>query len=203
MIVWCMSWQIGWLIIELRSINSCRLKKSQFKFNISTKCNMECRNTDVRFFSVIVIEQIRKWEEFFIFVKSQERCDRSMLCRHVAKSKNIFELVSEHCNSTNWFIDKTNIISDYSAMQSDNNAWWCHQIGTFSALLAICVWNSPVSSEFPSQRPVTWSFDVFYLRLNKPLSKQSWGWWFETLSRPSWRHCDGMERIVSLRLHLQ
>ena len=57
------------------------------------------------------------------------------------------------------------------------------------ALLAICVGNSPVPSEFPAQRPVTRSFDVFFnLRLNKRLSKQSWGWWFETLSRPLWRH---------------
>ena len=38
--------------------------------------------------------------------------------------------------------------------------------------------------EFPTQRPVTRSFDAFFdLRLNKPLSKQPWGWWFETLSR--------------------
>ena len=60
---------------------------------------------------------------------------------------------------------------------------------TFSALLAICAGNSPVSGEFPAQRPVTRSFDVFFdLRLNKRLSKQSWGWWFETLSRPLWRH---------------
>ena len=36
--------------------------------------------------------------------------------------------------------------------------------------------------EFPTQRPVTRSFDVFFhLRLNKRLSKQPWGWWFETL----------------------
>ena len=42
----------------------------------------------------------------------------------------------------------------------------------------------------PAQRPVTWSFDVFFdLRPNKRLSKQSWGWLFETLSRPLWRHC--------------
>ena len=62
---------------------------------------------------------------------------------------------------------------------------------TFSALLAICAGNSPVSGEFPAQRPVTRSFDVFFdLRLNKPLSKQSYGWWLETLSRPLWRHCD-------------
>ena len=45
--------------------------------------------------------------------------------------------------------------------------------------------------EVPAQMPVTQSFDVFFdLRLNKRLSKQSWGWWFETLSRPLWRHCN-------------
>ena len=72
-----------------------------------------------------------------------------------------------------------------------SSSWWRHQMETFSALLAICVGNSPVTGEFPAQRPVTCSFDVsFDLRLNKRLSKQSWGWWFETLSHPLWRHCD-------------
>ena len=43
--------------------------------------------------------------------------------------------------------------------------------------------------EFPTQRPVTRSFDVYFdLRPNKWLSKQSWGWWFETLSCSLWRH---------------
>ena len=60
----------------------------------------------------------------------------------------------------------------------------------FSALLAICAGNSPVSGEFPAQRLVTWSFDIcFDLRLNKRSSKQSWGWWFEMLSCPLWRQC--------------
>ena len=68
-------------------------------------------------------------------------------------------------------------------------AWWRHQMETFSALLAICVGNSPFPGEFTIQRPVTRSFDVFFdLRLNKRLSKQSWGWWFETPSRPLWHH---------------
>ena len=62
---------------------------------------------------------------------------------------------------------------------------------TFSALLAFCAGNSPVSGEFPAQRPVTRSFDVYFdLRLNKRLSKQSWGWWFETPSCSLWRHCN-------------
>ena len=69
--------------------------------------------------------------------------------------------------------------------------WWRHQIETFSPLLTICAGNSPVTGEFPAQRPVTRSFGVFFdLRLNKRLSRQSWGWWFETPSRPLWRHCN-------------
>ena len=61
----------------------------------------------------------------------------------------------------------------------------------FSALLAICAGNSPVTCEFRAQRPVTRSFDVFFdLRLNKRLSKQWWGWWFETPSHPLWSYCN-------------
>ena len=45
-------------------------------------------------------------------------------------------------------------------------------MGTFSALQAICAGNSPVSGEFPAQKPVTRSFDIFFdLRLNERLSK--------------------------------
>ena len=37
---------------------------------------------------------------------------------------------------------------------------------TFYALQAICAGNSPLTGEFPAQRPVTRNFDVlFYLRL--------------------------------------
>ena len=62
----------------------------------------------------------------------------------------------------------------------------------FYTLLAICAGNPPVTGEFPAQRPVARSFDVFFdLRLNKGLNKQSWGWWFETLSRSLWRHRNG------------
>ena len=69
--------------------------------------------------------------------------------------------------------------------------WWRHQMETFSALLTICAGNSPVPDEFPAQRPVRRSFDVFFnMSLNKRLRTQSWGWWFETLSRQLWRHCN-------------
>ena len=89
---------------------------------------------------------------------------------------------------------------DLKRVDSSYSAWWRHQMETFSALLAICAGNSPVPGEFPTQRPVTRSFDVnFDLRPNKRLSKQSWGLWFETLSRPLWRHHNGIDTPKSIK----
>ena len=57
-----------------------------------------------------------------------------------------------------------------------SQTWWRHQMETFSALLAICAGNSPVP---------------------KWLSEQSWGGWFETSSRPLWRHRNGHHMFAS------
>ena len=83
---------------------------------------------------------------------------------------------------------------------------------TFSALLAlcvcvwcVCVWggggggggDSPVT-----KAPVTRSFDVYFdLRLNKRLSKQSWGCKFETPSHPLWRHCNAVVSVRGQHVH--
>ena len=84
--------------------------------------------------------------------------------------------------------------SESSATELSRLSWWRHQMETFSALLAICAGNSPVRGEFPAQRPVTRSFDVFFdLCPNKRLSKQSRGWWFGTPSRQLWRHRNVLE----------
>ena len=62
---------------------------------------------------------------------------------------------------------------------------------TSSALLVFCGGNSLVTGEFPSHRPVTWSFDGFFdLRLNKWLSKQLRCQWFEMPSCSLWCHCN-------------
>ena len=62
----------------------------------------------------------------------------------------------------------------------------------------------PLCGEFtglrwiPAQRPVMRSFDVFFdLRVNKQLSKQSWGWWFKTLSCSLLRHRNVAWTILS------
>ena len=102
--------------------------------------------------------------------------------------KNVYEIVvcqnGDHFGQGRW-------VKATCIKQKQNTTWWRHQMETFSALQVICAGNSPVTGEFPAQRPVTRSFDVFFdLRLNKRLSKQSWGWWFETPSWSLWRHCN-------------
>ena len=127
-------------------------------------------------------------------------------------SKNTRRPQSHAQNWINWFhtsnviLMKLIILSTNSSQvvpyrihaSCENSSWWRHQMETFSALLAICAGNSPVPGEVPAQRPVTRSFGVFLdLRLNKRWSKQSWGWWFETLSCPFWRHCN--VEIISIK----
>ena len=81
------------------------------------------------------------------------------------------------------------LISEILWYSSESKSWWHHQMEIFSALLAFCAGKSPVTGEFPTQRPVTQSFDVFFdLRLSKWLSKQLRRWWFKMPSHPLWRH---------------
>ena len=68
------------------------------------------------------------------------------------------------------FTKESRVELNHWGIYDDVITWWRHQMETFSALLAICAGNSPVPGEFPAQRPVTRSFDVFFdLRLNKRL----------------------------------
>ena len=73
--------------------------------------------------------------------------------------------------------------------------------GNISVLLALCAGNLQVTGEFPAQRSVTRSFDIFFdLNLNKRRSKQSRHRWFRTESCSLWRHCkllfDGCNTIL-------
>ena len=93
----------------------------------------------------------------------------------------------------NKLLNKKSGCGCYDAYNDWNpSPWWCHQMETFSALLALCAGNLPVTGEFPTQRPVSRSFDVFFdLRLNQQLSKQWRRRWYETPSRSISRNCNG------------
>ena len=63
--------------------------------------------------------------------------------------------------------------------------------GNIFRVTGLCAVHTPVTGEFPSQKPVTRIFDVFLdLRPNKRSSKESRGWWFGTPSRSLWRYCN-------------
>ena len=84
-------------------------------------------------------------------------------------SRNIGEDATFHANllGLNFFIKLVIYILNRNVMMTSSN-------GKFSALLTLCAGNSPVTGEFPSQKPVTRSFHVFFdLHLSKLLSKQS------------------------------
>ena len=101
-------------------------------------------------------------------------------------------------NLTNWWSRVQTIHQYFIKLPSYLQTWynglkeistWRHQIETLSALVALCEGNPPVTGGFPSQRPVTRGFDVFFgLCLNKRLTKQSRRRWFETPPRSLWRH---------------
>ena len=71
--------------------------------------------------------------------------------------------------------------------------WWRHQNGNIFRVTGHLCGEFTGPGEFPTQRPVTRSIDVFFdLRLNKP-----WGWWFETPSWSLWRQCNKMSTAMS------
>ena len=113
--------------------------------------------------------------------------------------------VSTHCGLVMTYIFQWSVPQLVQVMGL-SSTWWLHQMETFSTLLAICAGNSPVSGEFPAQRPVKQSFDVFFdLNPNKRLSKQWSGWWFETPLCPLclYRndHAITMVKLCSLFIH--
>ena len=84
-------------------------------------------------------------------------------------------------------------------MDHDDIIKWKH----FLLLLALCTRNSLITGEFPSQRPVTWSFDVvFDLHLNERLSKELKRWWFEMPSCSLWCHCNVILILIGLSNHM-
>ena len=75
-----------------------------------------------------------------------------------------------------FIIDRSEIFNKRFG-SSQNWSWWHHQMETFSALLAICAGNSPVTGEFPAQRPVTRAlmFSLISAGMNDWVNKQEAG----------------------------
>ena len=111
-------------------------------------------------------------------------------------SVRIMKWISTRLATSRWHSVKKcrqHCFSTGKATNHNLNPWWRHQMETFSALLAFCAGNVPVTGEFPHKGQWCGAL-VFSLicALNKRLSKQSWGWWFGAPSRSIWRHCNAV-----------
>ena len=172
-----------------------RHKTSQVHKGVHLLWQFECMELSVCDMVEILRDLVMLWPGwrftnfFSIAIQIWWKCS---LCSHLDSNNMIATNFAHGTACTKFRSDLVAIegITTSSAFES----WWRHQMETYSALLATCVGNSPVTGELPSQRPVTRSFDVFFdLCLNKRLSKQSRRWWFETSSHPLWRHCNAIE----------
>ena len=147
-------------------------------FSVSATCNME----NAREIGILMY--------YNGYIKNDNKHLVNKMARlHIAKSKPMLVVLI--------FIWTFAPIWPRQCVAKSSTSWWRHQMETFSGLLAICAGNSSVTVEFPAQMPVTRTFDVFFdLRLNKRLSKQSWGWWFETPLHLLWFHYDIREWLI-------
>ena len=91
------------------------------------------------------------------------------------------QLASSAENASIWWVITTTSLSWPIDTRCNPDMMTSSNVNVFRVTGHLC-------GEFPTQRPVTRSFDVFFdLRLNKRLSKQSWGWWF---------HCNESSRCT-------
>ena len=120
----------------------------------------------------------------------------SHVSRKVYNSIHLYYAKPEQNRCTLAFLTKAWCrLSHWSLQKRDNQIHTRrHHMKTFSSLLVVCAGNLTDHRWIPLTKVRdARSFDVLVdLRLNKRLSKQSWGWWFETPSRSLWRHCNNL-----------
>ena len=123
---------------------------------------------------VIGINPYRKWDD---------NSDSSKECApfHLLDIIPVSEKPWEYC--------QTSILSSVHATHSKSLYMMTSSNGNIFLVTGPLCGEFTGPGKFPTQRPVTRSFDVYFdLPLNKRLGKQPWGWWFETLSWSLWRH---------------
>ena len=74
--------------------------------------------------------------------------------------------------------------------------WWRHQMETCSVLLSIFTANRRWPMNSPHKGQYRGPLFFYICALNKRLSTQSWGWWFEMPSRSLWRHCNASNDAI-------
>ena len=123
-------------------------------------------------------------------IRLAQNCNNSIA--YALEWPHVYGLSLSHCNIWTWYgpIAKEESGAGMFRLSEQFNGYhddvikWKH----FRVAGPLC---GEFTGKFPSQRPVTRSFDVYFnLRPNKRLSKQSRRRWFESPSCSLWRHCN-------------
>ena len=188
-LAWCQYWHHGQLLKYSSDFSLL------FQFvdvtGISTVCLRVCSNWQQRKHLSSFVRRIHQWLPSHR-IRNTENVSLSWrhihFMIHIVDSATLVSLLFNCASVT--------LISAVVIFHSKSHRiWWRHQMESFSTLLALCVGNSMVTGEFPTQRPVTRSFDVYSdLCLNKRLCEQSRDCWFDSPSRSLWRHSNDLHR---------
>ena len=134
---------------------------------------------------------------------SQRANNAEHSCRFVVSLYLSFEMPCRSCDIT---VMITQIIGNKTYLMLSHGYYMMTSSDrkSKSALLAFCEGNSPVTGEFPSQRPVTRILDVFFDPiLSKRFSKPSRRWWFETPLHSLWSICNDIQVFIAVSEFVQ
>ena len=124
---------------------------------------------------------------FFLPIYNQKGCQQRYWYQGKSTLLRDCALRRLHRGSFTW---------DWGFILHDDVIKWEHFPRYWSFVRGIHRWpvNSPLKGQW--RGALVFFFD---LHLNKRSSKQSGGWWFETLSRSLWRHCNASGKKLLLR----
>ena len=120
------------------------------------------------------------WSDFFpIFCRDQ----RHFVVGNPFFSSKLSKVVLKSQNST----------GSGNCPGTQKPSHWTDDVIKWKHSFPRCWGGPPVTGGFPSQRPVTRSFDIFFdVCMTKRLSKQSRCRWFEAPWHSLWRHCNAL-----------
>ena len=143
------------------------------------RCQLPSTHEVVFFYHCVLWPQWKCWLNSGAFSLHMTRTP----CQCTCGKPGVESSISSYPIVSTWMVTQSTL--SHSTMTSSNG-------NIFRVTGPLCgEFTGP--GEFPTQRPVTRSFDVFFdLHLNKRLSKQPWGWWFETPSWSFWRQYNAL-----------
>ena len=142
-----------------------------FKKLAVDKCVLNSNILQYGYFIVILNKNVKSYKYWTVlYINTPKRYDthirRKTNWSGDGRSDTKWRHVISNCITAQMKLFKCLMRNDKTTMHGlrwrtvmRSRSWWRHQMDIFSALLAICAGNSPVTGEFPSQRPVTRSFD--------------------------------------------